>query len=196
MEKRGQLTIFIIIGMVILFVLAIVFFLVYKPLKEPETPPEQFADVKNYVDACVKQTLRDGVNKLGRGPHTDYNKALEDYMKTYVVYCPNFTADFPDMSITPKDVISVKVTLNNDQSLVSAVVVYPITITRGAFTKTLDNFYGDYTLVEKACAAVPINNRIDCRYSGSSSTTVKVSGITFTYNPGDFVGVGGTCIAC
>ncbi|MFH1332314.1 MAG: hypothetical protein ABIH63_03440 [archaeon] len=193
MQKKGQLTIFIIIGIVILFVLAVVYFTVYAP-KRPEIPPEQFSDVQKYVDSCVEQTLRDGVTRLGRGPNPDYEGALADYVKSYLVYCPNFTADFPELVVKPKDIVSVNTTLTSDKSMVSAVVIYPISISKGAYTKNLERFYAEYSLVERGCASVPVN--VNCRYTGSSTVTVKVTGITFTFNPGDFVGIGGVCIAC
>lgn len=193
MQKRGQITIFIIIGIVILLVLAVVYFVIYSP-RQPEIPPEQFSDVQKYVDSCVEQTLRDGVTRLGRGPNLDYEGSLAGYVKTYLVYCPNFTADFPELVVRPKDIVSVDVTLASDKSMVSAVVTYPISISKGSYTRNLERFYAEYSLVERGCASVPVNT--NCRYTGSDTVTVKVTGITFTFNTGDFVGISGVCIAC
>ncbi|MEM4245107.1 MAG: hypothetical protein QXR60_02805, partial [Candidatus Nanoarchaeia archaeon] len=119
---------------------------------------------------------------------------LADYIKEYVVYCPNFTADFPDLTITPKDISSVVVSMNNDKSMVSAVVIYPITISKGTYTRTLERFYAEYSLVQKGCASVPVDNQ--CKYTGTTEVTVKVINLVFTFKPGDFVGIGNTCIAC
>ncbi len=194
MQKRGQLTIFIIIGIVILLVLGIIFFMMYKP-KPPQVVPEQFSDVQKYVDGCVEQTLRDGITFLGRGPNPDYNNNLADYIKQYLVYCPNFTADFPDLEVRQKDIVSVAVSMNDDKSLVSAVVVYPVVVTKSGYTKTLERFYAEYPLVaEYNCASVPVDAA--CKAKISSPLTVKVGAITFTFKPDDFVGIGNTCIAC
>ncbi len=193
MEKRGQLTIFIIIGIVILVILGIVFFVMYSP-SGVRVPPEEFSDVQKYVDACVDQTLRDGVVYLGRGPNPNYNEALANYIKDYLVYCANFTADFPELEVTPKDLASVTVSLNAEKSLVTAVVNYPITVRKGDMTKTLERFYAEYQLVEKYCASISVDS--DCKSTSNDPVTVKVAGLTFTYNKGDFVGIDNKCIAC
>ncbi len=193
MEKRGQLTIFIILGMVILAVLVLVFFLLYRP-SPLGVVPEQFSSVQEYVDSCVEQTLRDGVTALGRGPNLNYEAALADYIKNYLVYCPNFTVDFPDLIVRPKDIVFVSASLSNDKSLVSTIVIYPITVRKGVYTKTLERFYAEYNLINHDCASVPVD--AECKAQISAPVTVKVAGITLTFKPGDFVGLGNTCIAC
>lgn len=193
MQKRGQVTIFIIIGIIILFVIGLVLFLVYPASKE-KVIPEDFNEVQGYVDSCLEQTLRDGVVYLGEGPHSDYNSALAGYIKKYLVYCPNFTADFPDLMIKPKDISSVDVSLPSDKSFVRAEVVYPILVSRGSVVRTFDRFSADYSLVKSGCASVPVDSL--CRYTGSVPVEVKISGLTFNFKNGDFVGGGGTCIAC
>jgi hypothetical protein len=193
MEKRGQVTIFIIIGIVVLIVIGVVFFIIYSPVA-PQISPEQFSEVQKYVDSCVEQTMRDGVVYLGRGPHADYNKALAEYVTEYLVYCPNFTADFPELEVLPKDIVSVEVSLNQDKSMVSAVVVYPISVKKGSYTKTLERFYAEYALINKYCADVNVDS--DCKSTSDTPVTTKVAGLTFTFNKGDFVGISDKCIAC
>ena len=193
MGKRGQVTIFIIIGIVVLIVIGVVFFILYSPVA-PQIVPEQFSEVQKYVDSCVEQTMRDGVVYLGRGLHPDYNKALAGYVSEYLVYCPNFTADFPELEIIPKDVVSVEVSLNQDKSKVSAVIAYPISVKKGSYTKTLERFYAEYDLITNYCADVNVDS--DCKSTSGALVTAKVAGMTFTFNKGDFVGISDKCIAC
>jgi len=193
MKKRGQLTIFIILGIVILVILAVVYFVLYSP-GGIQIIPGQFSGLQKYVDSCVEQTLRDGVTKLGRGFNPDYESALSAYIKEYLVFCPNFTAEFPDLDIMPMDVVSVAASFNSDKSLLNAIVIYPITVKKGDHTETLERFYADYSLVKTGCAAVPVDP--SCIYTGSTPITVTVSGLTFTFDPGDFVGIANSCIAC
>ncbi|MCD4760203.1 hypothetical protein K8R33_04940 [archaeon] len=72
MQKRGQVTVFIVVGIVILIVFALLFFLrstITESSFEDEmnalTVPKQLEPVKIYLDSCLKQTVEEGVFILG-----------------------------------------------------------------------------------------------------------------------------------
>ena len=72
MQKRGQVTIYIIVGIVILAVFGIIFFLGSSLTKQDFQSelknvkiPEQIKPVKEYVDACIEASVLDGAQFLG-----------------------------------------------------------------------------------------------------------------------------------
>jgi len=67
MQKRGQVTVFIIIGLILL-ILAGVFIMMRQQAAEEEPPeivPEQLFPIKSFVDSCVRSASRDALDILG-----------------------------------------------------------------------------------------------------------------------------------
>jgi len=74
MQKRGQVTIYIIVGIVILALIAMIFFLRdelvrndFQSQLRSVKVPEQIAPVKNYIDDCIEDTTLRGARALGSG---------------------------------------------------------------------------------------------------------------------------------
>ena len=72
MQKRGQVTVFIVVGIVILVAFAFLFFFrgqitesTFEDQMNALTVPRQIEPVKDYFDACLKQKVQDGVFLLG-----------------------------------------------------------------------------------------------------------------------------------
>jgi len=89
MQKRGQITIFIIVGILILaIILGMVYlgkYITKKELEVEEVPLHQVESVKLYVENCLKRTLDDGLLLIGQ--HGGYfilpNQSTEDaYLNT------------------------------------------------------------------------------------------------------------------
>ncbi|MFH1850615.1 MAG: hypothetical protein ABH879_10650 [archaeon] len=68
MGKRGQITVFIIIAIVILFASALFFYLRGEMEAEPlaATVPQELMPVKNYVEECLTEITKDAVNLAGQ----------------------------------------------------------------------------------------------------------------------------------
>lgn len=70
MKKRGQITVFIIVGIIILFAIFLFLYVqrekVTEFLTEPlETIPSQYSPVKNFVEGCIENTATQGILLLG-----------------------------------------------------------------------------------------------------------------------------------
>lgn len=67
-EKRGQITLFIIIGILIVALAGVFLYIRGEKLavEEPEVIPQEFVPLKEYVDECVKMTLTQGVLLMGQ----------------------------------------------------------------------------------------------------------------------------------
>ena len=65
MTKKAQVTVFVVIGLVIL--IAASFFTYYRTLtlKEAEIVPEDVRPIKNYVQSCLEQVSKEAIIKLG-----------------------------------------------------------------------------------------------------------------------------------
>ena len=90
MQKRGQITTFIIIGIVILAAVALaIYFRGAQPLARttPEAPPD-VAPVQSFVQSCLQQVLSQGLYNLGYQGGYDYLPAdyanLNQYGNAYL----------------------------------------------------------------------------------------------------------------
>ena len=67
MLKRGQVTIFVILGLVILIILGIVYYVKFYILesKYVNIVPQDIQAVDEYVKNCLEQTVKEGLVYLG-----------------------------------------------------------------------------------------------------------------------------------
>ncbi len=73
MKKRGQVTIFVLIALILLFVLVGVYFVkeifleqrLFSEIQEPGSIPSQIQSVNLYVDTCIDAVALDGIGLLG-----------------------------------------------------------------------------------------------------------------------------------
>lgn len=107
MQKRGQVTVFIVVGIVILIVFAFLFFLrgnliesSFESQMNALTVPKQLEPVKIYLDACLQQKTIDAISLLGeqggyinipkdimpRSPTNPFSNTLEIYDGAEVAY--------------------------------------------------------------------------------------------------------------
>jgi hypothetical protein len=179
----------------------VVFFVIYTP-GETQVVPEQFSDVQKYVDTCVEQTLLTAYKNKVSETFPDYatlEGSIADEIKSTLVYCSNFTEDFPDLEIKPRDVVSVVVNFNSDNSMVSTTVIYPIVVSKGDYIKTLDRFYAEITLMRETCIPIKVNDRVNCQAAEEKTVRIDLgNGIqTVIYHMGDDVKIyGGDAAYC
>ena len=65
MAKRGQVTFFIIIGIILLIILGI-YFALRATLTNEQIIEPAFAPIKNHVDSCIESTARQALYELGQ----------------------------------------------------------------------------------------------------------------------------------
>ena len=75
-NKRGQVTIFIIIA--ILIIAVILLFLLLRGDREPNTGGKPTANPESFLDSCLKDSIRDAINDLGaEGGFMEHNVYLQ-----------------------------------------------------------------------------------------------------------------------
>ena len=166
MQKRGQVTVFVIVGIIIFAIVGLIFYTQDFIIKKEVIPP-QVQPIYNYIESCVQSTLLDSIRILGiQGGYivtpstsikTDFStiayghyqgkdilppiKKMQDelslYLRATIPLCFN-TEDFPGFTITQSD-IKAKTTIKGN--FVSASITYPITVSKGDSTHRLESKY-------------------------------------------------------
>ena len=118
MSKRGQITVFILVGIIALLALLIIFYA--RPLVE-EVPEEVISQVSTYVTGCVENHLEDAIFLAGfQGGYIDLSEDVDTY--------PTFYSDVPfwfdqgnDKSLD-KEFVEKQISSYMDQSLLLCVL--------------------------------------------------------------------------
>lgn len=211
MNKRGQLTIFIIAAVLIVGLFILGFFL----LKSKNEVPTLYVDsIKNYVDACVKQTGEDAIAEIGK--HGGYyfppvsstrtgiayyyaNKTnmlpsqsvLEDqislYVKENLFFCTKNFVDFTNYNVTQGN-ISVETTISKDK--VDIKVNYPLTISQGEEVSRIDSFENEINvrlgLIYNSIASVVNSSTsgicLSCTYDIANKNDLYVQMLDYNQN--------------
>ena len=162
MEKRGQLTIFIIVALVVIGFVVLFFAFQNNLIQQPTNPN---ADrVSNFVKDCIEQEGIKAVYQVGRngGYFFAPNKSTESGIAIYyelgkvyipskkqvedeisfllgerVFFCTNYFENFLDINVTDAE-LSIKTDIQNEKVIFN--VDYPITIAKGESKSTLKNF--------------------------------------------------------
>ncbi|PIN74726.1 hypothetical protein COV18_05900 [Candidatus Woesearchaeota archaeon CG10_big_fil_rev_8_21_14_0_10_37_12] len=100
MHKRAQLTIFIIIGIILLISIATVVYFTQKkatqPLEHISPVPEDVKPVYDYVTTCLNQISKDGINLLGaQGGHINIPSIIERTPTAYIANDPAEISKLP-----------------------------------------------------------------------------------------------------
>ena len=132
MNKRGQIAVFIILGVVLI---AIVGYMVYvsselKPVNQ--VPSLNVEPIEMYVSSCLDSSLKEGVLYTGLN-ETDLNKYLENHFAE----CSLQTFEEQGFEIQEGRITSNVQTYNKS---VNANINYPLKITRGKASARIDGF--------------------------------------------------------
>jgi len=161
MRKKGQLTIFIIIAILVISLVS-VFFIILKTPGDSEGI--NAAVIKNFVDECVEETAEDVIYQIGQGGghyfppefSTDsgiayywYHKKnympskeeLEEEISYYIskklFFCTKNFVDFSEFEIMQRE-IRAKTEIKDEKVVLN--VKYPLSISKGKSTTVVENF--------------------------------------------------------
>ncbi len=151
MGKRGQLTIFVILGLII--VIAIVSLMYMSTTKKPETEISVVVPIKTFTEQCIKTTLEQGLHRVGYATLV----TLEGYMNNNLKNCTDGFIPFERVEIIEGDITS-EISLTDSNQRLIANVEYPLTIIWGNSTEKIKDFYDSYDLSFQA--ALPITDGV------------------------------------
>jgi len=210
MVKRGQITAFVIIGLLILVVIGIVLFIGQRAVSQSkttvaETVSYEALDVKNYIETCLDQSVEGAVDYCSGtfatgGPkcpdyEPDIAEKVEEDFCDCIEGCTDFST-FKSLDIEVKSQPDVQVIMTNDKKTLNVLMVYPLVIKKGDsefILGTVDSpFSTKYELEETACVHIEVDE--NCK--AKEAKQVEILGLRLSYNVGDKVAIGGSCIAC
>ncbi|MBI2667312.1 hypothetical protein HYX17_00915 [Candidatus Woesearchaeota archaeon] len=192
MQKRGQATILVVLGIVLIALIAFFLFISGKISLKPQ--PEEFPDVELYLQRCLDDTV-----KIGQGiaiKSDDFKSSLEEYIKTNLPLKCNDFSKFSGYNINAEAVNDVKVVLIQDKNLIVE-VDWPVRITKGDKIISLNKFVSKTSLKISFCFPIIVDR--NCK--AIESKQINVMGIQKKFNIGDKVsfnikGSGDVCVAC
>lgn len=215
MKNRGQVTIFVIVGLMIVVVVGVAFYLSSQSLsKKGEkfavlSVEEQVSQVKEYVLSCLDDALKEAVsycsgNFPNGGPKcADYERAIEDRVKEGFCNCvPNCNdfSTFKNIQVEAKGEISIKAKLADDKKKITVTMEYPMLVKKGTSENMLGTkespFTAEYALEQKSCVQIKLTGDDYEKCEAAEEKTVEVLGLILTYHVNDKVAIGETCIAC
>lgn len=193
MLKKGQVTAFIIIGLVLFVIVSFIIISRSKPLTQPKIFDEQLKfKIINYVEGCLKQNLEESIALTKGDPERVSD--MEDYIFVHLSECTQFNEpDFKELKIS-KRLKDVKVLFNQDNSRIAVSIDYPLTITGKAGNLELREFSTEVALKRNFCFDVRVNNKEEC--ISQEDKLVSSVGLSREVRVGDSLLAGGVCLAC
>lgn len=197
--KRGQVTIYIIIGIVIVSVIFLSIFL-YSKFSETATDiveeqtltfKQQVAQVEEKVQRCLEESSEKAVLDLTDKTVIDYEQQLADEIKIRVEQCSNFET-YAGLSINPGQITQLDATLSNDKGAVTVEMTRPMKIISGEQEAKLNDFSVEVKLKKSCCMPVEVDS--DCR--AVEAGEYSACGILLVLEAGQKAQLGGDCVAC
>ena len=162
MEKRGQLTIFIILALVLVGAAVLFFAFQNGLIKQPSNPNTD--RINNFVQNCIQEEGMETIYQIGKNGgyffpanfstnsgvaiyssegkiYIPSKKQVEDeisfFMDEKLFFCARNFADFPDLEITQGE-IKTQTTMENEKIVLN--VNYPIRISKDEDVSLLNDF--------------------------------------------------------
>jgi hypothetical protein len=150
MQKRGQVTIFIIIGLIIIvtvgFLMSSRSLDVEKNTDIQEDLTSDINSVNDFVDSCIKNVLEKALENIKICNVTE----LEEYMDNNLRPCTlnNFNV-FEGINITEQKLPKSKINLTNTKNSLLVSIDYPLTLKKHKSTSNIEEFFLDYNFPVK-----------------------------------------------
>lgn len=199
MLKRGQITIFIILGIVLIAIIGAVLFLktdlakttIKKAVSLTESFTSKTNEVQGIAEDCLKSKLTEAVVLYGNKKVEDYEKAISDQIESSLPTCLDFSS-VESVDVSREGEIDVVTELSDDKSSLSATATVNIEVNKDTDHQTIEDVYAEYSFFRRCC--VPVDVSSDCK--AESAGNFKVCGFLFDVTEGQTLDLGGECLAC
>lgn len=215
MTSRGEITIFVVLGLVILVIIGIILLITSSSLRK-EMPfkllsiEEEVSDVREYVTSCLDESLKNAVAQCsGTNPLTgepkcpDYETELAGKVVNNFCNCIPRCNTFPfeHIQIEVKGGIDIEANLvkgeDGNEKEVIVTMEYPLQVKKGDteyLLGTTEPFVAEYPLKQSGCLPIPVNENCEA----TETKTVNILNWEFTFHEGERVAISeaGACIAC
>jgi hypothetical protein len=199
MQKRGQITVFVILGIVIIVSIILVVTLkgstvksvIEKEISGTSSFSEHVEEVEGIVQGCLDRALKKSVITLAVENPLSYKEKMASIIKAEIYDC----ADFEGISVKVTTGIINNIDLNYvgaGGTKISARLDFDIKIEQGKIFERLDEFYTETSIVPDCCVSVVVNK--DCE--AEEDTKAVSCGRILNVKKGESLKEGGKCLAC
>ncbi|MBW3015259.1 hypothetical protein KY330_02455 [Candidatus Woesearchaeota archaeon] len=146
MKKRGQITVWIIIGMVLLLTVVLLFYLSSKGQTKPSietvsTFQGETNSLNMFITSCLEKTLLNAIDDVGLK-----EPAIKDYIESNIDKCIDFTIfEEKGLKVTPE---ALSANISKTDNTIIADLNYPIDIEKEGQHSRLTNFNSKVSLIK------------------------------------------------
>ncbi|MBU2589152.1 MAG: hypothetical protein KKA65_02995 [Nanoarchaeota archaeon] len=157
MDKRGQVTIFIILGIIII-VAVIVGLILSKTFQKSAAEAqfdasasfsEQVNYVQKHIEDCIEEKLTETIPYFANKnieTEEEYKEAVAYFVNDRLNSCLDLN-QFTGLDISKDEEREVTIVLDNKRTLLSATVEFNVKITKEDNSETLSKFYAEKSLI-------------------------------------------------
>ncbi len=198
-DKRGQVTAFVAIGIIIVVVIALLFLLRGQIMrtagaKEKITAVsflDEVEEVRTHIDTCLETSFKESVAYHADRAVEDYEREVADDTLDRFKECM-FLDQFRSVDVVAEGSPEIEVEFQQDSKVMYATLYYELKVIRGDQEELLEEFSTSIPLSQKCCVPVEVNG--DC--ISKEEVVHRVCGFLFDIKEGDSLIRGGKCIAC
>lgn len=196
MQKRGQVTVFVALGVVLVLVLAIAIafrgdiarIVTQSGAEKQAGFSSQVDSVQKHIEGCLSNALSESILALANEKLDNYDERLADEIILRVGLCLHLES-FTDMTVRKLEEPKVEVQRNPDDMVITATMTMPVNIEAEGGKEQLQEFVAQEKLQRKMCV---LKEMVD---SDCMAKEDLVAGI-FVFKQGEEVKIGGDCLAC
>ena len=199
MQKRGQITIFIIIGIVIITIIGLTIAFrtefaksaVRKAASLTESFTTKANTVQTIAEDCLKSKLQEAVILYGNRKVEDYELAVSEHIKSAMTVCLDFSS-VDGVDVSRQGDITVISELNAGKSSISSTAKLNIAVEHSEDYQSIEEVYAEVNFAKRCCVPVKVDS--DCL--SKDSGLYKVCGFVFDVQEEQSLQKGGECLAC
>ncbi|RKX59267.1 MAG: hypothetical protein DRP29_04955 [Thermodesulfobacteriota bacterium] len=192
-KKRGQVTVYIILGIII--VTAVITLVVVlsdrSETQETSTFQNRVESLKDHMNRCLESSAESAVYELANEKIANYENELEKRIRKKVEACSNLDT-YEGLTVEQEGIRSVNVKISEEKTKVFVEMVLPLKIKGEDKESKLSRFSTEVKLLKECCIPVEVDE--DCR--SLEDGEFKSCGIILKLNKGQKVQYGGKCVAC
>jgi len=196
MKKRGQVTIFIALGIILVVALILVIAFrgnIAEVITQQTTGAKtgfsaQVDEVRSHVQNCLEKSLQEAYPILATRKVSDYDSELATEVEIRVGQCADLTS-FTDVYVRKLGSPKVEAFRDSSNTQITATLTFPLSVEKGDNVERLESFSAEESLVKPICV---LKEKLD---SNCRATEEVIAG-GFIFEPGEEVKIGGECLEC
>lgn len=197
LEKKGQITIFVILGVVILVIVSIIIYFSLEKQPKSEQIPFEIQKVESFLRGCLDDALISGVAYCASGHNCPYyeedlgGQLVISFLECTGAQGERIQEQFPNYEI---EIGNADVNIRRLTNKVEALLSFPVIIKKDDQEHSLEEFRSEYMVESTGCIPCPTCED-DCITQEEMQVTIL--DLSWTIPPGGFVGLKeGECLAC